>query len=147
MIHGSCLCGTVRYVLDARPQFINHCHCSMCRKVHGAAFGSFLHADGQGFRWLSGEGNVASYPSSPGNVRSFCKTCGSNMPVLEDGGAHVIIPAGTLDDDPGMRPVVHILTDSKAPWYEIGDALPRYGAFPPQEFWEPFVAGAGENAH
>ena len=55
MIHGSCLCGKVRFELDGAPQFINHCHCSMCRKVHGAAFGSFLHADGRGFRWLSGQ--------------------------------------------------------------------------------------------
>ena len=40
MIHGSCLCGKVRFELAGPPQFINHCHCSMCRKVHGAAFGS-----------------------------------------------------------------------------------------------------------
>jgi hypothetical protein len=115
--------------------FINHCHCSMCRKVHGAAFGSFLHADGRGFRWVSGEAQVERYASSPGNVRAFCKVCGSNLPVLEDEGAHVIVPAGGLDDDPGVRPIVHIHTASKAPWFEIADALPRFEAFPPDEFW------------
>ena len=52
MIHGSGLCGAVRFQLEGTPQFINHCHCSMCRKAHGAAFGSLLHTHGRGFRWL-----------------------------------------------------------------------------------------------
>ncbi|HEX5686858.1 MAG TPA: GFA family protein [Ideonella sp.] len=139
MIRGSCLCGQVRYQLDGAPQFINHCHCSMCRKVHGAAFGSFLHADGAGFRWTAGEELVKTYESSPGNLRAFCTGCGSNMPVLEDEGSHVIIPAGGLDDDPGVRPVVHIHVASKASWSTIGDGLPQFDAFPPDEFGAPYT--------
>jgi hypothetical protein len=138
MIRGSCLCGAVRYEFDDAPQFINHCHCSMCRKAHGAAFGSFLHADGRKFRWVAGGDRVRVYPSSPGNVRAFCEVCGSNVPVLEDEGAHVIIPAGTLDDDPGVRPIVHIHVASKAPWHEITDALPQFDGFPPNEFWAKY---------
>ena len=138
MITGSCLCGQVRFELEGTPQFINHCHCSMCRKVHGAAFGSFLHANGSGFRWVTGETVVENYQSSSGNLRAFCKVCGSNMPVLEDEGDHVNIPAGSLDDDPMVRPVVHIHTASKAPWYEITDALPQFADFPPDEFWAPY---------
>ncbi len=138
VIRGSCLCGQVRFELDAPAQFLNHCHCSMCRKVHGAAFGSFLHADGRGFRWVAGEDRVERYPSSPGNVRAFCRVCGSNMPVQEEEGAHVIIPAGTLDDDPGVRPIVHFHVASKAPWYEITDTVPAFDEFPPAEFWRPY---------
>ena len=136
MIRGSCLCGAVRFEVGGAPQFINHCHCSMCRKVHGAAFGSFLHADGRGFRWLAGEDQVQNYSSSPGNMRAFCKTCGSSMPVLEEEGAHVIVPAGSLDGDPQVRPVVHIHVASKAPWFEITDALPQFPEFPPDSFWD-----------
>ena len=111
----------------------------MCRKVHGSAFGSFLHADGARFRWVSGETFVHNYSSSPQNFRAFCRICGSRMPVLEDGGAHVIIPAGAIDGDPGVRPVVHIHTDSKAPWYDISDTLPQFGEFPPEAFWTPYT--------
>lgn len=138
MIHGTCLCGGVRFVLDGPAQFINHCHCSMCRKVHGAAFGSFLHADGAVFRWEAGESLVQSYESSAGNFRCFCRVCGSNVPVLEDEGTHVIIPAGALDDDPRVRSVVHIHTASKAPWFEIADGLPQFAEFPPEEFWSKY---------
>jgi hypothetical protein len=75
MIRGSCLCGQVRFEQDGGAQFINHCHCSMCRKAHGAAFGSFLHADGTRFRWAAGQSLVVSYESSPGNFRAFCRVC------------------------------------------------------------------------
>jgi hypothetical protein len=76
--------------------------------------------------------------SSAEHFRAFCRGCGSNVPVLEDEGAHVIIPAGALDDDPGVRPIVHIHTASKAPWYEITDELPQFAEFPPEEFWSKY---------
>ena len=129
-------CGLIKYELSGGIELINNCHCSMCRKIHGAAFGSFLHADSKGFRWTAGENLVERYQSSPGNDRAFCRVCGSNMPVLEPHQNHVTIPAGTLDDDPGVKPMVHIFTGSKAPWFEIEDALPQFKEFPPKEFWE-----------
>ena len=138
MIRGSCLCKQVQFELRSAGQFINHCHCTMCRKAHGAAFGSFLHADAKSFSWLTGEGLVQRFESSPGTFRAFCKVCGSNMPVLEDNLTHVIIPAGALDGDPGVRPVAHIHTASKAEWYEIADALPQFPKFPPQDFWTKY---------
>ena len=142
MITGSCLCGQVRYELTGAPQFINHCHCSMCRKAHGAAFGSFLHADGHGFRWRAGAELVQNYESSPGVFRAFCRVCGSNLPVLEDDGKEVIIPAGTIDGDPGIRPIVHFHVASKAPWHEIADSLPQFPGYPPAEFWDPALGKA-----
>lgn len=138
MVEGACLCGAVRFEIGAPAQFINYCHCSMCRKVSGSAFGSFLHAHGSSFRWVAGQSSIAQYESSPGNFRAFCRTCGASVPVLEDNGSHVIVPAGTINGDPLVRPVVHIHTASKAPWHEITDALPQFEAFPPQEFWAPY---------
>jgi len=131
MIRGSCLCGQVRYALASAPQALNHCHCSMCRKAHGAAFGSFVHGDGTRFRWLAGADLVQRYVSSPERERAFCGICGSSMPVLDDGGAHVVIPAGTLDDDPGIRPSLHGHVASHAPWHEITDSLPQHDDSPP----------------
>ena len=141
MIRGSCLCGKIKYEIRGHPYFINHCHCSICRKAHGAAFGSFLQASLDLFDWTSGEELVTRYESSPGNKRCFCSECGANMPVIRSWENHVVIPAGTLDDDPGVRPVVHIFTGSQAPWYEIRDDLPQFQEFPPDDFWE---RGVGE---
>jgi hypothetical protein len=43
----------------------------------------------------------------------------------------VNLPAGPLDDDPAVRPLAHIFVGSKAPWYELFDAAPRFDAYPP----------------
>lgn len=32
----NCLCGAVSVTIDAKPDFINDCNCSLCRKVGGA---------------------------------------------------------------------------------------------------------------
>jgi hypothetical protein len=36
------------------------------------------------------------------------------------------IAAGLLDDDPGLRPDRHIMTEYKAPWMDLGDELPSF---------------------
>lgn len=131
MTRGSCLCGEVAYELDSVVDFINHCHCSRCRKAHGAAFGSLAHAAADGFRWTRGANRVTHFESSPGNERTFCSRCGAGLPVVSSETGRVRIPAGTLDDDPGARPVIHIYVGSKAPWFEISDALPCFDELPP----------------
>jgi hypothetical protein len=127
---GSCLCGGVAWQVDGPLEWMTHCHCTMCRKAHGAAFATYVGAAEGGFRWLRGEEAINRYESSPGTFRAFCGRCGSVVPGPAVGG-RVFVPAGCLDDDPGARPVAHIFAGSKAPWVEIADALPRFEAFPP----------------
>lgn len=125
MVRGSCLCGGVRFEADA-IELLSNCHCSMCRKVHGAAYGTFGNAYKTGFRWVAGEDLIQGYESSPGNTRRFCRVCGSNLPQSRPEDETWVIPAGLLDDDPGVRPCLHMFTGSKAPWHEIEDDLPSF---------------------
>jgi len=130
MVKGSCLCGGVRFEAD-EVAMITHCHCSMCRKAGGGAFGTFANVVPEKFRYLAGEDLIATYQSSPDNQRGFCRTCGSIVPVLSPDRVSVVIAAGTLDDDPGVRPVLHIFCGSKAPWWEIPDDLPHFDEWVP----------------
>lgn len=41
-------------------------------------------------------------------------------------GAFVHVAMGTLVDDPSIRPMAHVFTGSKAPWFAITDDLPQY---------------------
>ena len=123
---GSCACGGIQYELSDHLFAVNHCHCSICRKVHGAAFATCGHAKAENFRWLRGEDLIASYKSSENNSRNFCKVCGSNVPSLFQEMNYVRIPLGTLDDAPNINPSVHIFVASKAPWFEITDSLTQY---------------------
>jgi hypothetical protein len=111
---------------------MHHCHCSRCRKAHGSAFATWLLAARAGFRMLRGKELVASFASSSQVTRRFCRRCGSVVPEADHGDGWVAVPAGPCDGDPGLRPVAHIFAASKAPWYEILDALPRFDAYPPE---------------
>jgi hypothetical protein len=57
--------------------------------------------------------------------------CGSSLPVPNPDAANFFLPAGTLDEDPGVRPAAHIFVASKAPWLEISDDLPQFDEYPP----------------
>lgn len=131
-LRGSCLCGACRYVTGPPVGPMGHCHCETCRKAHGAAFSTTLRVERAGFRWLSGEDELRSWESSPGKRRHFCGRCGSQLFAAWDGEDELILRAGCLDGDPGVRPVAHVWTAGKAPWYEIGDALPQLPEGPPR---------------
>ena len=129
-IQGSCLCGAVRYEISGSFDIAGHCHCSLCRKSHGAAFASHAHVDPEQFRWTAGVEQVQKYESSPGGERCFCQRCGSMLAVTE---ARKVswVTLGTVDGDPGIRPSGHVFVGSKAPWYEITDTLPQFEEWPP----------------
>jgi hypothetical protein len=129
MIRGSCLCGEVRWGFEAL-QMMSHCHCSICRKVHGSAFGSHAMGAASGFSWQSGESLIGRFESSPGNPRAFCTRCGSVV-AREIPGELFSTPAGNLDDDPGIRPMAHIYAASGADWHPILDDLPQFDTLPP----------------
>jgi hypothetical protein len=79
MIRGSCLCGGVRYEITGALRGALNCHCSMCRKAHGAAFRSRASVRASDFRWTQGAELVTFYESSPGTHRGFCRVCGSPL--------------------------------------------------------------------
>jgi hypothetical protein len=129
MAKGSCLCGGVRFEIAGPIGRASHCHCSMCRKAHGAAFATFARVRAADFRWTAGEELVAGYRSSPHVVRTFCSRCGSNLQWIDDRTPDRRDTAlGVLDDAPGVKPSLHIFTADKAPWFEITDRLPQHAA-------------------
>ena len=129
MINGKCLCGTVSWRVDGAMDRMTHCHCSMCRKAHAAPFATYVNAKRDDFHWVSGEGSIVRYESSPGFPRAFCGVCGSVVPETGSEG-RISMPAGCLDDDPGVRPSAHIFASSKAPWHIIADDLPQFDGYP-----------------
>lgn len=131
MIRGGCLCGSVRYEIRGAVGKLVHCHCSMCRKAHGAAFGSYVVLKTRDFAITAGEGDIVAYDSSPGVQRTFCRRCGSTLQFRSARRPDSVeLAAGTLDDDPGVKPAYHIFVGSKAPWFEITDGLPQHAARP-----------------
>ncbi|GGB15578.1 GFA family protein [Agarivorans gilvus] len=125
---GSCLCGKIRYqVTQLEPQMA-HCHCSMCRKFHGAAFATYGEAKAENFRWLSGEALLQQYKADNGTVRQFCRECGASLSfaTANDDGSVIEFSLATLDCDIDARPDAHIFVGNKANWYQICDTLLQF---------------------
>ncbi len=129
-IRGSCLCGTVRFEIEGPLAGAGHCHCSMCRKAHGAAFATWGFVDPEDFRWKAGKAAVTAYPSSPGRERLFCSKCGSPVAAMHNGKVSEVV-LGSVDGDPGVRPREHIFMESNACWHTITDELPQFERWPP----------------
>ena len=130
MIKGSCACGRVRFEIEA-ARSMTYCHCVNCRKLTAASVATYVHVENDKFRWLAGEDNINAYESSPGSLRKFCRTCSSMVPSQAPYLTTMSIPAGLFDDDPGVRPRLHVFTSSKAPWHEITDDLPQNAKWVP----------------
>ena len=134
MPSGSCLCGAVQYEATQALESIDHCHCSMCRRSHGTAFATYGRVAKHDFHVTTGHEHLKAYASSEDVVRSFCDQCGSSLLFHHSAmPEHEFIALGSLDEDPGGRPQAHIFVGSKAPWYEITDALPQYESYPTDE--------------
>jgi len=129
-VTGSCLCGDIAWLVDGPFDEMSHCHCSMCRKAHGAAFATYVSCASEAMSWLRGQDRIRRYESSPGFDRPFCPRCGSGVAGDPEEG-RVFMPAGCLDDDPGARPSAHIFVANTAPWHTIEDDLPRFDFYPP----------------
>jgi len=107
VIHGSCLCGSVRYDIDGPFEVMSHCPCSLCRRNHGAAFATFVSVPLSGFRWIAGESEISTFQSSNYGKRTFCSKCGSVTPVVEADTGVVFCPAGNLDGEIGVPQAHH----------------------------------------
>ena len=125
---GQCLCGAIKYQVDAIEPKMGHCHCNMCRKFHGSAFATLGEAKSENFQWLAGDSLLKSFVAKNGTTRQFCSNCGSSMTFADANadGSIVEFALGTLDSEIVERPDVHIYADYKANWFDINDDLPKY---------------------
>jgi len=125
-VRGQCLCGGVRFTAMLPTRWVAHCHCSFCRRAHGAPFVTWagfaseqVHIDADGLQptW---------YGSSPGAQRGFCPRCGSPMLFTSmrwPGEMHV---ARALIDGPLDRlPAAHVFYERHVDWLDVRDDLPK----------------------
>lgn len=131
-VKGSCLCGAVNYQISDNLGIFQYCHCSRCRKFTGSAFAANILVLPESFVWLSGEELVSRYEPAETThfATAFCQCCGSSLPWMAKSGKAMIIPAGTLDDDPGIRPAQNIFCGSDARWYLDPAELPHHDEMP-----------------
>jgi hypothetical protein len=116
-LHGSCLCGGVRYRAQHPVRSASHCYCTMCQKQHGAAAGSYANVASAGFVIEAGAELVTEYASSDHGRRGFCRVCGSTLFWRSTSTPQrIAVTLGTLEPA-YVGPVEHELhTDTKPSW-------------------------------
>jgi hypothetical protein len=131
---GGCLCGGVRYEIDAPLVSASYCHCKRCQRRSGAAASAQGRLAPGSLRIVSGADLLRSWdPDDGGFAKAFCSVCGSAMFSRPPGAnEYAAVRLGSFDGDPGIRPGHHQWVQSAAVWEPLADdGLPRYGGRPP----------------
>ena len=127
-VPGACLCGALRFEVTLPTLFCAHCHCSMCRRNHGAGFVTWFGVPRTGLRITAGESALVRYRSSEHGTRSFCGRCGSSLFCESTRRPdHVDVVLAAVQAPIDRKPQTHVHFDDRADWIEVADALPRLG--------------------
>jgi len=131
-VTGGCLCGAVRYELNAPMLFGGFCYCNDCRKAtgsHSASMGVPLDA-----LTVTGETRDYSRPGDSGGTvtRKFCPQCGSGVYSSGSRPGVVMLKAGTLDDPENFKPMASVYASRAPSWDKPRDGLPAFPEMPPQ---------------
>jgi hypothetical protein len=128
ILGGSCLCGAVRYSVEGPFLSFVHCHCTRCCKATGTGHATNLYAAPARFRWTSGQGSTVRFdlPTARSFATTFCRHCGSPLPHHTRSGREVVVPAGSLDHAPRLKPQARIFWDSRLPWSCAEGDIPVY---------------------
>ena len=130
-ISGGCICGSVRYEINAPANCVVHCHCSMCRHSSAGLVNTLAITGQDQFVIQQGEDNLSNFEDIPPVRRRFCRSCGCSLYYTNDDlpGILFYYPA-TLDD--GVHPghpkekEAHVHVNSMAEWDRITDKLPQF---------------------
>jgi hypothetical protein len=117
---GGCLCGSVRYRIVGNPIIAGVCHCTLCKRRTGSAFGMSAYFDEAAVEITRGGLKTYEYRSDESNrwvKTEFCPTCGTTVtwtgePIPGRRG----IAVGTFDDPNWIKPQRHAWTRSALRW-------------------------------
>ena len=126
-VTGKCLCGAVRYSIDAAPTATRTCWCRTCQFIGAgsATVNVFFPSEA-----ITVEGTLKGYAcrADSGAIvhQEFCPTCGT--PVFTQSATRTQVKgvrAGTLDD-PELGKPQKVLWVSEAPsWAPLDSDVPR----------------------
>ena len=121
---GGCLCGAVRYSVNARPLAVNACHCDDCKKLSGATNLLMLMAERRHFIREAGDVERYTKRADSGRVVDIlsCAQCGVRLwHEPQSAPNYMFIAVGTLDDPSWAIPTSHIWIEKASPGVSFED--------------------------
>jgi ubiquinone/menaquinone biosynthesis C-methylase UbiE len=139
VVKGSCACHAITWTAFAQPGSSCNCYCSICRKMSGSPFITFVEFPLGKVRFDPplGKPYMQIFKASEHAERGFCGQCGSTLWMWYKNDADVIyVAAGSIDEEGSIKdcyqgPRSHIFASDVPGWYRIPkDGLPREETMP-----------------
>ena len=138
---GGCLCGAVRYRLEGEPNTTFTCHCTVCQKRTGSAFGIGMLVPAENLNVEQGSTRTVKRIADSGSEIEtyFCGDCGTSLYAVNSQRRHAnIVFAGSLDDPSSIKIELNTWTDSALPWVDLSNAKcfprsPDFSKSPPPD--------------
>ena len=120
-----CACGAVRLEIDYPAFWALHDHSAASRRVHGAAYATYIGTWKSRFRVVNGAKNICRFEDkAAGDTRSFCATCGTPLSYER---AHapkwINIPRALFETRTGREPRYHLHLEEAPEWSYRGEPL------------------------
>lgn len=118
-LEGGCLCGAVRYRIEAEGAEASICHCATCRRAAGAQSVAWATVGIAAFAWTAGA--PASHVSSPGVVRTHCAACGTSL-TYRSAPDSIDVTLASLDDPEALPPTSEVWLSHRLSWEPLDPA-------------------------
>jgi hypothetical protein len=138
-LSGRCRCEQVRFRIESAPIITHCCHCSLCQRSSGAAFGMVAMIETEHVALLAGR--TQAYQGARSHKQIQCPDCRCTLWVHRPdlGDALALVRVGMLDEGARLAPEAHYFTKSKQPWIALPPGIPAF-----EEVGDPGKAGARE---
>ncbi|MFT6916163.1 MAG: hypothetical protein ACJAWL_002487 [Motiliproteus sp.] len=131
VITGGCCCGDVVFSLEDNFSSFYFCHCEQCRKLTGTAHASNLFTSPDNIKWIKGIDKTIRYDHPERSFsKAFCNKCGSGLPFISQSGKSLIVPAGSLNEEPSKTLDAQIFCAEQTQWHKVGVEAAKVSAFP-----------------
>lgn len=118
---GGCCCGAVSFTVKDDFKKFFFCHCEQCRKLSGSAHAANLFTLPTNITWTKGELLTKRFDHpTRAFSRVFCSECGSGLPFLTQNKKFLIVPAGSLDQEPSKEVDANIFCEEQTHWHKTG---------------------------
>ena len=130
---GNCLCGQVRFKLNAEPLTFFACHCTDCQRRSGGALLLSMWVYLGALEVLEGSPLLVSSIANDGRERKnrVCQACQVRLwsePVNRPKLA--ILRPSTLRQSKDFTPIAHQFVRSALPWFVFPEGVTRYETSP-----------------
>ena len=121
-LHGSCLCGGVKFEVDADPDSLRYCHCTSCKQLSGGGGTVNFGVPPAAIRIVEGKELLQGFTPEGGSTKTFCRGCGANL--FGGGWPHserCSVRVTTIEEAIDAKIGAHLYARSVAPWESLPD--------------------------